>query len=199
MEKVKIVKTVFFSIIFISLIFFIVLLSLTSCQVLQGVNNKSIGNKSTTNESAENQLSSSFKSIALPKELDFTLNTLEGNEITLSGLKGKVVVLNFWATWCPPCKAEIPDFIEVYSQYKDKGVEFLGVSSEQPSIVSDFAKNFGINYPILIDQSGKVFSAWGINSIPTTFIIDSESNIVYGQVGMMTKEKLTIAIEQVLK
>lgn len=199
MKKVKIAKTVFFSIIFISFIFFIVLFNLTGCQVLQGVNNKSIDNTGATNESAGNQLSSSFKSIALPQELDFTLKTLEGDEITLSGLKGKVVVLNFWATWCPPCKAEIPDFIEVYSQYKDKGVEFLGVSSEQPSIVSDFAKNSGINYPILIDQSGKVFSSWGINSIPTTFIIDSESNIVYGQVGMMAKEKLIIAIEQVLK
>jgi peroxiredoxin len=146
---------------------------------------------------------------SLDKQLDFTLKDLYGNEITLSLLKGKVVMINFWATWCPPCKAEIPDFIEVYSDYKDKNVEFLGICNEGLEEVKSFAEEYNINYPLLIDSKGSVFSAYQINTIPTTFFIgkngkmgwvqDMRGNTHYKQVGMLIKEQLIATIERMLK
>lgn len=135
---------------------------------------------------------------AVTDELDFTLKDLSGNSITLSGLKGKVIVVNFWATWCGPCKAEIPDFIEVYAQYRDKNVEFLGISQENINDVRSFAGDFHINYPILIDEDGSVSNSWNIRAIPATFIIDKEGNIISGQVGTLAKSRLIPGIENAL-
>lgn len=135
---------------------------------------------------------------AVTDELDFTLKDLSGNSITLSGLKGKIVVVNFWATWCGPCKAEIPDFIEVYAQYRDKNVEFLGISQENINDVRSFAGDFHINYPILIDEDGSVSNSWNVRAIPATFIIDKEGNIISGQVGTLAKSRLIPGIENAL-
>jgi peroxiredoxin len=130
---------------------------------------------------------------------DFTLLDLEGNTVTLSSLKGNVVVINFWATWCPPCKAEIPDFIEVYDSYNGKGVEFLGISSEDITLLAGFAEDYGINYPVLIDETGVVFKAYGVQAIPQTFIVNQEGEVVFEQVGMMSKSQLIAAIESALE
>lgn len=128
---------------------------------------------------------------------DFTLEDIEGNSWTLSELRGKIVVLNFWATWCPPCREEIPDFIKVYEEYKDRGVQFLGISSEDISTLGDFNEYYGINYPILIDDGG-VMRKWSVQAIPTTFVLDGEGNIVFKNVGIMTAEQLKNTIEDIL-
>lgn len=130
--------------------------------------------------------------------IDFTLPGLDGNSVTLSSLKGNVVVINFWATWCPPCKAEIPDFIEVYGSYSGGGVKFLGISSEDITLLAGFVENYGINYPVLIDETGSVFKAYGVQAIPQTFIVNPEGELVFEQVGMLSKSQLISAIDGAL-
>ena len=129
--------------------------------------------------------------------IDFTLDDLDGNEISLSDFRGQIVVLNFWATWCPPCMAEIPDFVETFNEYRDKDVQFIGVSDEDISTLKKFAADYNINYPILIDDKN-IMAIWGIRAIPTTFILDRDGKIVFENIGMMTREQIRNAIEDVL-
>jgi len=109
-------------------------------------------------------------------ENDFTLTSLDGETYTLSQLQGKVVMVDFWATWCPPCRAEIPHLIEIYNKYKDKGFILLGVSNERPATVQRYQKQKQIPYPLLIDD-GSVSRKFAVEAIPTGFIFDKEGNI----------------------
>ncbi len=116
---------------------------------------------------------------------NFSLTSTEGKTIKLSDFRGKVVVLDFWATWCPPCKAEIPDFIKLYSKYKGDGFQMLGVSLDQAgmSAVKPFMKEYGINYPIMLGNNQVVADYGGINAIPTTFVIDKHGKVRASFVG----------------
>jgi cytochrome c biogenesis protein CcmG/thiol:disulfide interchange protein DsbE len=128
---------------------------------------------------------------------DFTLESLEGEKVSLSDYAGKIVILNFWATWCPPCKAEIPDFIDVYSQYKNEGVEFVGVSTDSRAELEEFAEEYGINYTLLIDGTpDQVMREWEIRAVPTTFILDRDGGILVKNVGLMQKAQLVSEIEK---
>ena len=114
----------------------------------------------------------------LPLAPDFTLRSLDGERFTLSSLQGKVVLLNFWATWCPPCRREIPDLNRIYDTYKDRGVVILGVSWDELSTerIKTFVKNYKVTYPILhgtqseLSQVGKAYAWQGY--LPTTYVID---------------------------
>jgi len=120
---------------------------------------------------------------------DFTLMTLDGKEVTLAQFRGKVVLLNFWATWCGPCKAEIPDLIQMYQEHRDQGLEILGitVASGSAAEISEFVKKYQINYPVLTGDEKYMQELanqyGGIRAIPTTFLIDRQGNIQKKWVG----------------
>ena len=131
---------------------------------------------------------------------DFQLNDLNGNPIRLSGLKGKVVLLDFWATWCPPCRAELPHFKELYAQYQGKGLEVIGVSLDQGGEpgVRDFLKRNGIPYPVVMGGENLAKLYGGIRGIPTTFLIDKQGRIVKQYVGYQDKKVFEDQIQLLL-
>jgi len=127
----------------------------------------------------------------------FSLKTSQGTTVDLKKLKGKLVLVNFWATWCGPCRAEIPAFIDMYEQYKDKGLEIVGISVDDNgwSEVKPFVEKYKINYPVVLDN-GSVARAYGnISAIPTTFIVDKEGNLVDRHIGLMKREMLESLIK----
>ncbi len=130
----------------------------------------------------------------------FILRTLDGNEISLEGYRGKaVVVVNFWATWCPPCRAEIPDFSDFYNGYKDRGVVVLAVNLREPeSHVRDFAQKAGMNFPVLLDLSGDVANTYKVQAIPTTVVVDKSGIIRSRIVGMTSREELERIVKPLL-
>jgi len=123
-------------------------------------------------------------SVSAQSAPDFTLTNLEGQKVSLSDYKGKVIIVDFWATWCGPCKMEIPSFIKLQEDYQDD-VVILGISLDQggPKVVVPFAKKMGINYPIVYGDGSVVQSYGGVRSIPTTFVIDKDFNIQRKYVG----------------
>lgn len=134
---------------------------------------------------------------------DFTLDTLAGDRVTLSELRGKIVVVNFWTTWCPPCREETPALEASYKAYKDSGVIILGLNlTDQDSLkeVEAFAKEFGLTYPILLDRDGSVGLTYQLNGLPTTFFINREGiirTVVVG--GPMSETFIRSKIETILK
>jgi thiol-disulfide isomerase/thioredoxin len=135
---------------------------------------------------------------------DFTLDTLDGNAVTLSELRGKIVVINFWATWCPPCRAETPALEKSYEQYKDVGVVILGVNlTDQDSMrdVESFVQEFRLTYPILLDRDGTVSNTlYQIKGLPTTFFVSREGiirTVVVG--GPMSETFIRSKIEALLQ
>ena len=120
---------------------------------------------------------------------DFTLTDIEGNKVSLSDYEGKIIILDFWATWCRPCVMEIPHFIELQKKYKED-VVVLGVSLDQggPKAVVPFAKKMNINYPIVYGDGNVVQAYGGVRSIPTTFVIDKKFNIQKKYVGYTDPE-----------
>lgn len=140
------------------------------------------------------------------KAPDFTLPDLEGNSVSLSDYEGKVVLLNFWATWCPPCRHEIPYFNELYKEYRDEGFEVLGISLDRggEKTVEKFLESNEVIYPILMgDNSVTTIYQEFVppdqrNSIPFTFIIDGEGNISKVYVGSRPKDVFEKHIREVL-
>jgi thiol-disulfide isomerase/thioredoxin len=117
---------------------------------------------------------------------DWQLSDVDGKPVKLSDFKGKVVILDFWATWCPPCRAEIPGFVSIQKKYADKGFTMIGVSLDQqgPSVVKSFMHSFGMNYPVVMGNPKIVVDYGGITAIPTTFVIDRQGNVVTAYEGL---------------
>lgn len=135
------------------------------------------------------------------KAPDFILYTVDGIEVKLSNYLGKVVILDFWAMWCAPCRRAIPDLVSIQNEFKDELV-IIGISLDQPATQDDlvpFIKYYGINYPVVLGNI-EVSDAYGnIQGIPTSFIIDREGKIINKHIGLVPKSTLIEEINLLLK
>jgi len=120
-----------------------------------------------------------------PKAPNFQLKDLSGKSVSLSDFAGKMVILDFWATWCPPCRAEMPDFIKLYNEFRQRGLVIVGIAADQggQQVVEQFVKENQVNYPILMYDMKVISDYGGISGIPTTFIINKKGEIVSQFVG----------------
>lgn len=123
------------------------------------------------------------------KAPDFELETLEGKKVKLSDFAGKKVMLNFWATWCPPCKAEMPHMQKFYEEKGDE-IHILAVNIDPKNDVAGFAKEMNLHFPILLDKNDKVMKMYQILSIPTTYFIDEDGIIRNKFIGAMLLDKM---------
>ncbi len=129
----------------------------------------------------------------------FLVTDLDGKPVSTAQLRGKVVIVNFWATWCPPCRAEIPDLIALQSKYKD-GLQIIGVSVDEdasPEDVKAFAKQFGMNYPIVMGASiAKEYG--GIPALPTSFVVNKDGGVVQKHMGMLKPSEIETEVRALL-
>jgi len=134
---------------------------------------------------------------------DFTLKTPTGEEYTLSELKGNAVLVNLWATWCPPCRAEMPAIEKMYQEYKDQGFVVLAVDmtyQDDPANVAPFIQKYGLTFPVLLEETGDVAALYQLRSLPSSFFINRAGviqEIVIG--GPMSEALLRTRIEEILK
>jgi len=134
---------------------------------------------------------------------DFTLDLLGGGEVTLSDLRGKPVVVNLWASWCPPCRAEMPAIEKVYQDYQDLGLVILGVNTTNQDSEADaaaFVRDYELTFPIPLDRDGSVSMRYALRGLPTTFFIDREGiirSVVVG--GPMSEAVIRSKVEDLLK
>lgn len=130
---------------------------------------------------------------------DFSLATADGHTIKLSDLRGKVVVVNFFATWCPPCRAETPDLVSASGAFAPRDVVFVGVDAKEPvQLVQQFAAAKGIAYPLALDSDGKIDQTYDVRAIPTTYVVGRDGRIAYSQVDQLSNAVLAGALNAVL-
>jgi peroxiredoxin len=134
---------------------------------------------------------------------DFALATPKGEKITLSGLEGKAVLVNIWATWCPPCRQEMPAIEKYYERYKERGLVVLGVNAtvqDNPLDIVPFVNEYGLTFPVLLDETGDVARKYELRSLPSSYFLNRDGTInevVIG--GPMSEALLQTRIEEILK
>jgi peroxiredoxin len=121
------------------------------------------------------------------EKIDFTLKDINGKKWTLSELRGSIVMVNFWATWCPPCRKEMPDLNAIYNHYKPEGLVILSISDEDLLKVGPFINQSGFKYPILLDPGDKVSKQFHINGIPKSFVFDRQGKLITESIDMRTQ------------
>ena len=127
---------------------------------------------------------------------NFQLEDLDGQSISISDLQGKPVLLNFWATWCSPCRAEMPYLQQIYEEWSGVGLEVLAINiGESPSLVTEFLQSYNLSLPVLLDTGGKIATKYNIRYMPTTFFIDKDGTIQVKIIGAFPNK---IAIEKAL-
>jgi peroxiredoxin len=128
---------------------------------------------------------------------DFNLRDTDGHEVTSAQFRGKAILLDFWGTWCAPCKQEMPGYEELYQRYKDRGLVVIGIAADSdPSLVAEFAKKLKITYPLLIN--GMDVQRYGVEGLPTTMLIDRNGFIRKKVVGFEYTAVFEIALSKLL-
>jgi len=130
------------------------------------------------------------------QQADFTLTDLEGTLWTLKDLRGKVVLVNFWATWCPPCRKEMPDLQTLYARFKDQGLVVLAISDEDAGKVKPFVAERHVTYPILLDPGRKVNSLFQVEGIPKSFVYDRNGRLAAQAIDMRTQKQFLEMLAQ---
>lgn len=114
------------------------------------------------------------------KAPELALKNLDGGETSLAGQRGKVVAVNFWATWCPPCREELPSMQNTYEAFKEDGFEILAVNvGENWETIAPFLENFSVSFPVLLDQDSEAIGQWKVLGLPTTFLVDENGTITH--------------------
>jgi thiol-disulfide isomerase/thioredoxin len=174
----------------------VALLALVAVAALAGCSQKKTAAQTPAERTIlqPDQISSLLQEIGIqaPKEplaaTDFTLESLDGKTSSLSALKGKFVFLNFWATWCPPCRSEMPAMQALYEKLQAKGFVILAIDlAEEAAVVRDYVKQNKLTFPVLLDKSGEVGGIYGAQSIPTTYLIDRTGNVLGRGIGAQWK------------
>ena len=129
----------------------------------------------------------------------FTLSSLDGKTVAMKDLSNKVVVIDFWATWCGPCREEIPHLNKLYADYKGQGLEIIGISMDDgPDVVREFARELRMEYPLVMGNDELAEQFGGILGLPTTFIVDRKGNIVRKFVGLPPAEALNRVVRELV-
>jgi peroxiredoxin len=131
---------------------------------------------------------------------DFTLQSLDGKTTRLSDFRGQAVLLNFWATWCAPCKIEMPWFVELQKQYGSQGFQIVGVAMDDASTkdISDFAKEMGVNYPVLLGKESVGDAYGGVQFLPENFYIDRNGKLVARAFGLKSRSEIEDEIKTII-
>jgi len=131
---------------------------------------------------------------------DFALSLLDGSALALSDMRGQVVVVNFWATWCPPCEEELPDLQAVWTEYREQGVTLVGIAfQEDEREAREMASRFGLTYPLGLDTGDRTATAYGITGVPETFVVDGTGQVAYVHVGPVTAGQLKEELDSLLQ
>ena len=149
------------------------------------------------NRTAGGAVTSQFRGQPAP---DFELQSLEGKNMKLSDFRGKAVLLNFWATWCGPCKIEMPWFVELQKEYGPQGFQIVGVAMDDASSeeIAKFAQQMGVNYPVLLGKEAVGQSYGGVGVLPTTFFIDRDGKLVAREFGLQSRSVFVDHIKEAL-
>jgi len=134
--------------------------------------------------------------------IEINLPDITGKQRSISEWQGKILIINFWATWCPPCLKEIPEFIQLQNEYKDKNLQFIGIAIEDKAAVEQYLKTIAINYPMLIASEEGIALAQQlgniVNAVPFTLIVNQQGQIIHRQPGELSKEKIIEIITPLL-